>query len=215
MPTEVSTTMPVLSFNVRGSWRDFPRGEFWRDVPMWWFVDIASGGALRCLGLDGEPSVAVFDVLAVESGTHRGMRRLVHERWPKHGEILVRASDGGLVAWVSDAALMAVFRRAQELELSCLEHTELGSLEVSAEQYALPRDVAGGDETLRSLLARMRAAMIAWAADAGGGSIYEDSRHAFREASRALGLPECDRLGVPAELDHSTVAAVRRAFGGE
>lgn len=202
-----SGSMPVLAFDVRESWREFPRGEFWSDVPMWWYVDLESGGALRCLGLDGEPSVAVFDVLAVESGTHRGMRRLVHKRWPTHGEIVVRANDGGLVAWVTSDHMMAVFRRAQELEPSCLVRTELGTLEVSAEKYALPRDVVGGDEVLRTMLTRMRSAMIAWAADVGGGSIYEDSRAAFNDASRVLGLPGCDRLGVPAE--------VRQAFGGK
>jgi hypothetical protein len=52
-------------------------------------------------------------------------------------------------------------------------------------------------------LARVRTAMIAWAADQHDGHIYEDARRAFNEASEALGLPPCDLLGVPAELKRS------------
>lgn len=191
MPTTAAISsspgaMPLLFLDV-WSYRDFPMGEFWSLVPGWWFVDIEDGGRLRVLDPGSEPGARLDEMCVVESGHHRAMRSLVAAKHPKHGEICVRGTDGGLVAWVDGETMMEVFRRVGELQLGAIIRSELGSI-------TLPPPPSS------SVAHRLRLAMIAWAADQHDGYVYEDSRAAFNAASRELGLPELDHLGVPAEL---------------
>lgn len=122
-------SMPALFFDVE-SYRDFPIGELWTLVLSWWFVDVGDEGRLRILDAGIEIGGRLDEMCVVEDGTHRGMRRLVHERWPKHGEVCVRGSDGGLVAWVDGDVMTDVFHRVGRLRHPSIQRMELCHLDL-------------------------------------------------------------------------------------